>query len=120
MGRSVELFRYNYDKLVDCFLEKKEIDNKEILEQILLSFGEKVGDFYILLNNEFYGEYNSYYNLTRLIDNVFNCENSFDIISYNKEADCIEMVCNRDIYSVADELKEILIGKYSYKQENKE
>ena len=57
MSRSVTIEKCNFDKLVNDLMEKyKKINNKKMLCKILLSFGEKIGDQYIILNNEYYIE----------------------------------------------------------------
>lgn len=114
MGTNVELMRYNYDKLVKELMKVPGIDNKEILERILLEFGEKINDQYILLNNEFWEDYNCYYNVSIVIDNVFKCKDSFDIFCFNKNIDEVEMIGAVEIESAVEALEDILIGKYKY------
>jgi len=97
MSRSVTIEKCNFDKLVNDLMEKyKKINNKKMLCKILLSFGEKIGDQYIILNNEYYEECNSYYNVAHLINSYFGCDFSFDVFCNNTN----EMICNKSKYEV--------------------
>ena len=49
------------------------------LESILKECGSVSGETYVLLNNEYYGDYNPFYNVATLIDSAFNVEDSFDV-----------------------------------------
>jgi len=100
MGVYVDLYKFEYDKLVDELLKYDKIENKEMLERILKGFGEKCGDYYFLLNNEYYDEYNSYYEVANLINEYFGVEDSFNV--FLKLGDRAN--CNKHRYTVAEEL----------------
>lgn len=106
MGVYIDLYKIKYDEFVNELMKIDEINDKEMLEKILLAFGEKIGDYYILLNNEYYQEYNSYYGLTDFIDSYFNLPDDYNkrdshrVILDLKE----EVNCNRNRYEVEDEL----------------
>lgn len=100
MGTSIDLYKYDYDTLVKTLVAEKGISDVAMLEKILLKFGEKIGTCYILLNNEYYEDYNSFYSCSSLIDNYFKVEDSFDIfLGLRKEVNC-----NQNTYEVAEEL----------------
>ena len=66
MGISIDLEKVNYNEFVNKLLENKKINNKELLEKIILEFGNKIGDELVVLHNEYY------------INNkfiMFNCNN---------------------------------------------
>lgn len=100
MGCSIDMKKYNFDDLVNSLMGMEEVDDKEMLEEILVVFGERFDEYYILLNNQYYDDYNSYFNLAKFIDKYFDVEGgSFDIL-----LDCGETVdCNISIYE-AEEL----------------
>jgi hypothetical protein len=99
MSRSIEMNKGNINEIVEKLMsEHKEIDSKDMLIKILGSFGEIIGDTYIILNNEHWEEYNSYYNVSSFIDMYFGCKDSFDVICYSMK----EAVCNMNKHEVAD------------------
>ena len=106
MSVDVDLHKVKYAKYLNELMKLEEVNDKETLEKILLKFGEKIGDYYILLNNEYYNDYNSYYNLFSLIDFYFKIDDTYP----NKSSHevflnlCEEMVANRNRYDVAYEL----------------
>ena len=57
MSQDIGLYRYNWDRLI-LDLRSLGIEDTYKLEKILLAFGEKCGNRYYLLNNEFWEEYN--------------------------------------------------------------
>lgn len=77
MSRSIDLYSYDYEKLLNKVIEHCNTDNKELAEKILLACGNKIADRYILLNQEFWEDYSCYYNVASVLDNVFNVEDSF-------------------------------------------
>lgn len=80
MGRSVNLYSYDYEKLKNELIKycgaKTEEETKK-LEEILTDFGNIIGDRYIILNNEFWEDYSCYYNVASVIDNAFGRDDSF-------------------------------------------
>lgn len=99
MGRSVELKVGNYDTILNQLVESFKIEDVEFLEKVLLSFGEKLGDSYVLLHNEYYEEFNSYFNVSEFIDRYYNVD-SFRVFLDNMS----EGVSNMNAYEVADSL----------------
>lgn len=80
MSVDVDLYKYDYLKL---FAKLKEIGatDEAKLENILLTFGFRFGDVYIILcDGHAQEDYNSYYNLGTAIDKAFGLDNSFDPI----------------------------------------
>ncbi len=106
MGVDIELYKVKYNEYIKELMKKEEVDDQEMLERILLEFGEKIGEYYILLNNEYYEDYNSYYNLFAVIDSYFK----IDDVSPNEDSHEIfldiseEMVAHKDKYDVAEKL----------------
>lgn len=97
MGMYIELEKCNFKTLVDKLMEDPKIDDREMLEKILKGFGEVIGDTYLLLDNEFYEEYNSYYELERLLESYFRVD-CFDIIM----KECREVNANQSASDVAE------------------
>jgi hypothetical protein len=103
MGMSVDVHSYDYEKLVEK-LQKIGASDKALLEKILAKFGERIGDRYILVNNEYWDEYNSYYNLPNLIDSAFGIKDSFDIFLNGEDCDRRDVNFNASDCEVAEEL----------------
>ena len=70
-------------------------------EKILISFGEKIDDTYLLLQNEAWEDYNSYYSVAEFIDRYFGIEDSFSVICGSMR----EATCNVSVSEVEYELK---------------
>ena len=95
MGRYAELNKGSIDNITIKLMDKfPQIKDKDELKGILALFGEISGDNYYIMNNEFYEDYNSYYQVGRFIDAYYNINeetqgDSFDIICWEtKEAKC--------------------------------
>lgn len=103
MSSDVELHKYNWDELL-ASLGNIGITNTQLLERVLLAFGDRCGDCYYLLNNEFWDEYDSYYEIASLIDSLFDIDednNSFNV--FLEIGERLEMCKSR--YDVSDELE---------------
>jgi hypothetical protein len=77
--RTIEIYKFNYYKLKNTLLTKLNIKNKEMLEKILLFFGNKIENTYIILNNELEFGKSSFYNAAIFINMYFCVKNSFSI-----------------------------------------
>lgn len=44
MSISVDLYRLNYKGFVDKLMKNPKINNRELLEKIILEFGNKIGE----------------------------------------------------------------------------
>jgi hypothetical protein len=80
MSVNIELYKYNWDRLT-LSLRGLGIEDTELLGKILLEFGERCGNRYYILNNEYYDEYNSYYNVISFIRECFNIEDDHTVHS---------------------------------------
>lgn len=107
MGRSIDLYSYDYEKLVNKTLDVCKTDNRELVEKILLSFGNKIADRYILLNQELWDDYSCYYNVASILNKVFKVEDVFGDIfcSFNREeVDKKDLIAAMDKDTVLDNL----------------
>lgn len=94
MGISIDLEKVNYEKLIEELMKDKKINDRELLEKIILEFGNLVGEDLILLHNEYYEDGICTWNLFNMIDEVFETEDTYskyikireDMIKY-KEID---------------------------------
>jgi hypothetical protein len=98
MGQDIELYKYDWNTLVDTLLSRGVEDHNK-LEKILLFCGEKCGNTFYLLNNEAWEERNCFYLLSSVIDQCFDIEDSFDVFLELREY--LEM--SRDSYSFENE-----------------
>ena len=74
MSMSVDLYKLNYKKFVDKLMENPKINDRELLEKIILEFGNKVGKDLIILENEFYEDGICTWNMCNMIDEIFGLE----------------------------------------------
>lgn len=86
MGRSVDLYSYDLEKLNAKLIDYCDImtnEDNQKLEDILRTFGNVIGDRYVILNNEFWEDYSCYYNVSTVIDKAFKVEDSFGEVFCN-------------------------------------
>lgn len=110
MSTSVDLYKLNYKEFVDELMKNPKINNRELLEKIILEFGNKVGEDLIILENEFWEDGICTWNMQNMITKVFNLQDDckyVDNIFYNLEQDLIN-------YKEIDEAYENLGLKRSY------
>lgn len=101
MGTYIDLHKIPFTKFVDELIEKYKIEDREFLEKIITTFGEVIGDTYIILNNEQWEENNSYYNLSYFLDKYYKVDGSFNIMSQLEE----DMMANMSVW----EAEEVLV-----------
>lgn len=92
MSMSVDLYKLNYKEFVDELMKNPKINNKELLEKIILEFGNKVGEDLIILKNEFWEDGICTWNMQNMITEVFNLQDDceyVDNVFYNLEQDLI-------------------------------
>lgn len=80
MGMDIDVYKYKFKELKKSFMELPGVNDEDLLTKIMLEFGEVIGDYYIILDNDYYEEGNCFYNLPNMIDKVFNTEDSFDVL----------------------------------------
>lgn len=74
MSMSVDLYKLNYKKFVDELMKNPKINNRELLEKIILEFGNKVGEDLIILENEFWEDGICTWNMFAMIQEIFELE----------------------------------------------
>lgn len=74
MSMSVDLYKLNYKEFVDKLMKNPKINNKDLLEKIILEFGNKVGEELVILNNEFWEEGICDWNMFKMIQEIFELE----------------------------------------------
>ena len=92
MSMSVDLYKINYKKFVDKLMENPKINDRELLEKIILEFGNKIGEDLVILENEFWEDGICTWNMKNMITEVFNLQDDceyVDNILYNLEQDLI-------------------------------
>ena len=92
MSMSVDLYKLNYKKFVDKLMENPKINDRELLEKIILEFGNKIGEDLIILENEFWEDGICTWNMRNMITEVFNLQDDcqyVDNIFYNLEQNLI-------------------------------
>lgn len=78
MSTSVDLYKLNYKEFVDELMKNSKINNRELLEKIILEFGNKVGEDLIILENEFWEDGICTWNMFEMIQEVFELEDLED------------------------------------------
>ena len=74
MSMSVDLYKLNYKEFVDELMKNPKINNRELLEKIILEFGNKVGEDLVILENEFWEDGICLWNMFTMIEEVFELE----------------------------------------------
>ena len=74
MSTSVDLEKLNYKEFVDRLMKNPKINNKDLLEKIILEFGNKVGEELIILHNEFWEDGICDWNMFAMIQEIFELE----------------------------------------------
>lgn len=102
MGVSVGLYSYDCKGLVNELKEYTKAQDTKEIEEILLLGGSIVGDRYIILNNEFWDEYNAYFGVSEIIDKKFNVQDSFRIFLDDKNTERVSLRSgfDDDLYSI--------------------
>ncbi len=74
MSISVDLEKLNYKEFVDKLMKNPKINNKDLLEKIILEFGNKVGEELVILHNEFWEDGICDWNMFAMIQEIFKLE----------------------------------------------
>ena len=74
MSISVDLYKLDYKEFVDKLMENSKINNRKLLEKIILEFGNKVGEELVILENEFWEDSICTWNMFAMIQEVFELE----------------------------------------------
>ena len=85
MSINVDLEKVNYNEFINKLMENPKINNKELLEKVILEFGNKVGNDLIILHNEYYEDGICTWNMCTMIEEVFRLD---------EEDDVYEMYCD--------------------------
>ena len=80
MSMSVDLYKLNYKGFVDEVRKNPKINNRELLEKIILEFGNKVGEDLIILENEFWEDGICNWNMLTMITEVFELQDDGDYV----------------------------------------
>lgn len=82
MGVSIDFYIYNKQTLLSE-LDIWGADSPQLTHDILSACGTFFGESYVLLHNEYYGDYNPYFIVAELLDAAFKKNqkrDAFDII----------------------------------------
>lgn len=77
MGRSIDLYSYDYEKLTNKIMTICNTKDRELVEKVLLTCGNKIGDKYIILNQEYWEGYSCYYNVATALERIFKVDGVF-------------------------------------------
>ncbi len=80
MSIDVDLYKLNYKEFVDKLMENPKINNRELLEKIILEFGNKVGEDLVILKNEFWEDGICSWNMLAMITEVFDLQDAGDYV----------------------------------------
>ena len=97
MSISIDLEKVNYNEFVNKLMKNEKINDRDLLEKIILEFGNKIGEDLVVLHNEYYEDGICTWNMWNMITRVFKLEDEDyvgdcyydlkkDLISY-KETD---------------------------------
>ena len=85
MGVYIDLYKINKEKLYDKTLELYPKSDRGYLREIFHYFMTDCGEFFILLNNEYYEEVNPDYNMIYAIDAKYGYKDWQSKVLLNKE-----------------------------------
>ena len=74
MSMNVDLEKLNYKEFVDKLMKNPKINDRELLEKIILVFGNKIGEQLVILHNEFWEDGICTWNMFEMIQEVFELE----------------------------------------------
>lgn len=74
MSTSVDLYKLNYKEFVNKLMENPKINDRELLEKIILEFGNKVDNDLVILHNEFWEDGICDWNMFTMIQEIFELE----------------------------------------------
>ncbi len=83
MSTNIDLEKVNYNDFIDKLMKNPKINNKELLEKILLEFGNHIGEDLVLLHNEYLEKGICTWNMCSMIDEVFKLDESKEKLSYD-------------------------------------
>lgn len=89
MSIDVDLYKTNYDELVENLMKYCKTDDRKLLTSILEQFGEHIGDYYIQLHNEYYEDGICTWNVASMINEVFDVEDSYGDVILKLQKDMI-------------------------------
>jgi hypothetical protein len=107
MSRSIDLYSYDYEKLVNRILEVCDTDNRALIEKVLDACGNKISDRYVILNQEFWEDYSCYYNVAKALEKIFKVDDVFGKVFCtfdDNETDRKELTSAMDICEIFDEM----------------
>lgn len=109
MGTSIDLYSYDYEKLVNKTMKVCKTEDRNLVEKILLNCGNKIADKYVILNQEFWDGYSCYYNVARVLEKVFDVEDE-DVFSEvfcwdsKNEVNKQELISSVELYQIAEDI----------------
>lgn len=74
MSISIDLDKVNYNDFINQLMKNSQIADKELLEKIVLEFGNKVGEDLVVLSNEYYETGHCLWNMFHMIEEVFGLD----------------------------------------------
>ena len=74
MGICIDLYKLNYKEFIDKLMKNPKINNRELLEKIILEFGNKIGEELVILYNEFWEDGICTWNMFKMIQEIFELE----------------------------------------------
>lgn len=74
MSISIKLEKVNYNNFVDKLMENQNITDRNLLEKIILEFGNKIGEDLVFMYNEYYEDGLCLFNMEEMITEIFNLE----------------------------------------------
>lgn len=105
MGMSIDLYSYNYKKLTNKVLEVCETNDRELVEKVLLTCGNVIGERYVILNQELWEECSCYYNVATVLERIFKVEDVFGWVfcsCNDEETEKKELIRALEIYEIEE------------------
>lgn len=79
MSMSINVLMFDWKVLVDHLVDYG-CDNRQVVEDVLDLFGEKICDKYVILSTDYYGDLDPMFALSCAIETLFDIEDGFDLV----------------------------------------
>jgi hypothetical protein len=88
MGMSVDVFMYDWSELVDNIVDGGGYD-RSVVEDVLIMYGEKICDKYVLVSDEYMGDYDPMWSMCAALKLLFDIDEPDELL-FGVEDTCIK------------------------------
>lgn len=74
MSIDVDLYKLNYNQFINELMKEPKINDRNLLEKVILEFGNKIGEDLVILHNEYYEDGICTWKMFHMIEEVFKLD----------------------------------------------